>query len=58
MGRFASPGCKEILQSRGPEGSRHPVSTGVPWVSRTITVSRVKVTVQSASQIGPTPIKV
>ena len=58
MGRFASPDFRDILQSCGHEASRHPVSTGVPWVSLTITDSRVKVTVQSASQSGPTPIKV
>ena len=58
MGRLASPGCRAILQSRGPEASLHPVINCVPWVSFTIAASRVKVTVQSASQSGPTPIKV
>ena len=58
MGRFSSPGCRAILQSRGPEASRHPVSTGVPsWFCK-IAALRVKMTVQSASQSGPTPIKV
>ena len=56
--RFSSPGCREIIQRRGPEFSHHPVSTCVPRVSRTMTASRVNVTVQSASQSGPTPIKV
>ena len=58
MGRFASSGCREILQSHGPEALSHPVSIGVPWLSHTITASRMKVTVPSASQSGPTPIKV
>ena len=58
LGRFYSPGCREILQRRGPEFSRHPVSTGVPRESLTITAACVNVTVQSASQSGPTPIKV
>ena len=58
LGRFSSPVCRAILQRRGPEFSRHPVSTGVPRVSRTITTSRVNVTVQSALHNGPTTIKV
>ena len=58
LGKFYSPGCRAILQRRVPEFSRHPISTGVPRVSRTITVSRVNVTVQSASQIGTNSIKV
>ena len=58
LDRFSSPGCGAIIQRRGPEFSRHPVSTGMSRVSRTITASRVNVTVQSASQSGPTPIKV
>ena len=33
-------------------------STGVPWIYHTINASRVKVTVQSASQSGIVPIKV
>ena len=37
--------------------SRQPVSTGVPCLSRTMTASRVNVTVQSASHSRPTPIK-
>ena len=55
---FASPGCRAILQSLGPEASRQPVSTGVPCWSLTITTSRVKLTIQSASKSGPTPINV
>ena len=58
FGRFSSPGCRVILQRHGPEFSRHPVSTGVPRVYRTITASRVNVTVQSVSHSGPTHIKV
>ena len=58
LDRFSSPGCRAILQRSGPEFLRHPVSTGVPQVSHTITAERVNVTVQSASQSGPTPIKV
>ena len=50
-------GCRAILQRRGPEFSRHPVSTGIPWAYLTTTAVRVNVTVQSASQSGPTPIK-
>ena len=56
--RFSSPGCREVLQRRGPEFSHHLASTGVPRVSRTITAASVNVTVQSASQSGPTPMKV
>ena len=58
MDRFASSGCRAILQSRSPEALRNPVITGVPSWSRTISDSRKKVTVQSASQSEPTPIKV
>ena len=58
LGRFYSPGCRAIIQRRGPEFSRHPVSTGVPQVSRKITASHVNVTVKYTSQSGPTPIKV
>ena len=58
LGRFSSSGCRAILQRRGPEFSRHPVSTGVPRASLTITAARVNVTVQSESQSGPTSIKV
>ena len=49
LGRFSSPGCWEILQRRGPDFSRHSVSTGVPQAYLTITTARVNVTVQSAS---------
>ena len=38
--------------------ARQPVITGVPCLSCTTTSSRVKLTVQSASHSGPTPIKV
>ena len=58
LGRFSSTGCRAILQRRGSEFLRHPVSTGVPRASRTITAARVNVTVKSASHIGPNPIKV
>ena len=58
LGRFSSPGCRAIIQRRGLEFSRHPVSTGMPRASLTITAVRLNVTVQSASQSGPTPIKV
>ena len=57
LDRFSSPGCRAILQRSGPEFLRHPVSTGVPQVSHTITAERVNVTVQSVSQSVPTPIK-
>ena len=57
IGRFASPGCRTILQRHGPESLRHPVSTGVPRVSLTIIASRVNVTVHYVSQSGPTHIK-
>ena len=43
---------------RVPDCSRHPVSTGMPRASLTITAARVNVTVQSASHKGPTPIRV
>ena len=58
LGRFDSPGWRAILQRRGPDLSRQPVSTGLPDVSLTITAARVNVTVQSASHSGPTHIKV
>ena len=58
LGRFSSLGFREIFQRRGPEFSRHPVSTGVTRASRTITAARVNFNVQSASYIGPAPIKV
>ena len=58
LGRFSSSGCRAILQRYGPEFLRHPVSTGMPQASLTITAAHVNVTVQSASQSGPTPIKV
>ena len=58
LGRFSSPGCRTIIQRRGPELLRHPVRTGVPQVSCTIAAACVNVTVQSASQSGTTPIKV
>ena len=58
FGRFDLPGCRTILQRRGPECSYHPVSTGLLCASLTITAARVNVTVQSASHIRPTPIKV
>ena len=51
-------GCRAIIQRHGPKFSRHAVSTGVPRASLTITAARVNVTVQSASQSGPKPIKV
>ena len=51
-------GCSAILQRRGLECSRHPVSTGVPRASLTINAACVNVTVQSASHSGPTHIKV
>ena len=58
IGRLYSPGCREILQRRSHEFLLHPVSTGVPLSSLTITAVRVNVTIQSASQSGPTTIKV
>ena len=58
FGKFELQGCRAILQRRGPDCSRHPVSTGMPHVSLTIIAARVNVTVQSASYSGPTPIRV
>ena len=58
FGRFASLSCRAILQRRGPECSCHPVRTGMPRASLTINAACVNVTVQSASHIRPTPIKV
>ena len=58
FGRFYLSVCRAIIQRRGPEFLRHPVSTGIPQASLTITAARVNVTVQSASYSGPTPIKV
>ena len=56
VGRFDSPGWRAIRQSLGPVASRQPVSTAVPFLLITITASRLKVTTQSASHRGPTPI--
>ena len=58
LGRFFLPGFRAILQRRGPELSRHPVSIGMPRASLTITAACLNVTLKSASQSGPTPIKV
>ena len=58
LGRFSSPGFRAIIQRRGPDLSRHPVSNGAPQASLTITAARVNVTVHSASKSGPTPINV
>ena len=57
LGRFDSPGCRDIRRSLGPVASRRPVSTAVPCLSLTMTASRVKVTAQSASHRVPTLIK-
>ena len=48
----------EILQRRGPDFFRHPVSTGMPRASLTITSACANVTVKSPSHGGPTHIKV
>ena len=58
FGRFDSPDFMEILHRRGPEYSRHPLSTRMPRVSLTVTAAHVNVTVQYASHSGPTHIKV
>ena len=58
LGRVVSSGWRAILQRRGPDCSRQPVSTGLPCGSLTTTAVLVNVTIQSASHIGPTPIKV
>ena len=58
LGRSESPGCRAIIQSLEPLASHQPVSTSVPCLSHTMTDSRVKVTVHSASHSGPTPTKV
>ena len=58
LGRSDSPGCRDILQNQVPVDSRQPVSTAVPYLLRTMTASRVKVTVKPASHRGPTPITV
>ena len=58
LGRFDLPGWRAILQKRGPDCSRQPISTGLPFESQTITAAYVNVNVQSASHSGPTPIKV
>ena len=58
FGRFELPGSGEILQRRGPECLRHPLSTGMMRASLTITATRVNMTVQSVLYSGPTPIKV
>ena len=58
LGRVDLPGWRAIIQRRGPDCSRQPISTGLPCASLTITATRVNVTVQSASHSRPTPIKV
>ena len=57
LGRFDSPGCRDICQSRVHVASRQPVSTAMPFLSRTISNSHVKATAQSESHRVPTPIK-
>ena len=54
FGRFDFPSCRAILQRRGTDCSCHPVSTGMPRASLTITAAHVNVTVQSESHSGPT----
>ena len=58
VGRFDSPGCRDICHILGPVASRQPVITDVPCLLRMVTASRVKVTAQSESHRGPTPIEV
>ena len=58
LGRFDSPGCKDMQHSLGPVDSLQPVSADVPGLLRTMTALRVKVTVQLTLHRGPTPIKV
>ena len=58
FGRFTSSFFREIIQRRGPECLRNPVSTGMPRAYLTITDAPVNVAVQSTSHSGPTPIKV
>ena len=58
LGRFYLPVWRAILQRRGPDCSRKPVSTEIPRTSLTIKAARVNVTVQSTSHIRPTSIKV
>ena len=58
LGRVVSSGWRAVLQSRGPDCYRQPVSTGLPCESLTTTSALVNVTVHSASHSGPTPIKV
>ena len=55
---FSSSGCRAIIHRRGPKFLTHTVSTGMPMESLTINAELLNVTVQSASQSGPTPIKV
>ena len=55
LGRFDSLSWRVILQRRGTDCSRQPVSTGLPCASLTITAARVNVTVQFASHSRPTP---
>ena len=58
LGRFDSPGCRDIHQSLVSVALRQPVSTAVPYLLGTMTSLRVKVTAQLESHRGPTPIKV
>ena len=58
LGSFDSPGFRDVHQRRGPVASRQPVNTDMPFLSRTMTAARVKVTAQSASHRGPTHIMV
>ena len=58
LGRSDSPGCRAIRQSWGLVDSRQPLSISGPCLLRTMTASRVKATVQSASHRVTTTIKV
>ena len=58
LGRFYSPGFRDIFHSLEPEASHQPVSNGVPCWSHMMMALNVKVTVQLASNSAPTPITV
>ena len=58
LGRFSSPGVRDILQSLGPVASHQLLSTAVPCLFYKMTASRVQVDARSVSHSGTSPIKV
>ena len=57
-GSSSSVGVSEMCQRRAPFFSLHPVSIGGPPCSYMMTLFLVKITLQSASNMGPRPMRV